>query len=56
MTAKVNVSPEFAKTVESPTFWPDGVRCRQWMNNREWEQKCSMQNGDEGWGNENDVY
>jgi hypothetical protein len=56
MTAKVNVSPEFAKTVESPRFWPDGVRCRRWMNNRDWEQKCSMQNSDEGWSSENDAY
>lgn len=39
LSAKVNVSPQFADTVESSHFWPDGVKCRRWLSNREWELK-----------------
>jgi hypothetical protein len=50
ITAKVNVPIHFAKTVESPHFWPKGVKCRRWLNNRDWEHKCAMQN--ERWESE----
>ena len=40
LSAKVNVSPKLASTVESTHFWPDGVKCRRWLSNREWDLKC----------------
>ena len=54
VTAKVNVPAEFAKTVESPHFWPEGVKCRRWLSNRDWEQKCAMQPTQERWESEHD--
>lgn len=47
LSAKVNVSPQFANTVESPHFWPDGVKCRRWLSNREWEHKYFSHGADE---------
>lgn len=54
VSAKVNVPLEFATTVESPDFWPDGVRCRQWVNNREWEQHCATHSASADRRDEND--
>lgn len=42
LSAKVNVSHvslQFAYTVESPHFWPDGIKCRHWLSNHKWEHK-----------------
>lgn len=49
LSAKVNIPLEFVKTVEAPDFWPEGVRCRRWMSNREWEEKCANQLDKEDW-------
>lgn len=37
---KVNILLEFVKIVEVFDFWFEGVWCRWWMSNREWEEKC----------------
>lgn len=52
VTAKVNVPAQFAKIVESPRFWPEGVRCRRWLNNRDWSKKCALQPTQENWDSE----
>lgn len=52
LSAKINIPLEFRQIVESPNFWPEGVLCRQWMSNREWEQKCATQRASEDWDSE----
>ncbi|CAH1782377.1 unnamed protein product [Owenia fusiformis] len=32
-TAKVNVDAHDAKHLSESTFWPEGIRCRQWLSN-----------------------
>ena len=49
LSAKVNVPCQYADQVESPGFWPKGVKCRAWMSMREWEQKCADQLDPEAW-------
>lgn len=39
LTAKINVTEECAYKLESSDFWPAGVSCREWLNDREWQQK-----------------
>lgn len=41
-TAKINVSPNCSETVEAPGFWPDGVHCRKWYSEREWDSRCDQ--------------
>lgn len=55
-TAKINVSPQCSQTVESPGFWPEGVYCRKWYNEREWDSICDQRNGqaDEDWSYSSD--
>lgn len=54
LSAKINVPLEFDHIIESPNFWPEGVRCRKWISNREWEQKCATQRASEDWSTEYD--
>ena len=39
--AKLNVSESSASIVESPNFWPNGISCRKWISNREWNKRFS---------------
>lgn len=41
-TAKINVSPQYSNAMESTDFWPEGVRCRKWYNEREWSKLCEQ--------------
>ena len=43
---KINVPLAHASIVERYDFWPDGVECRRWYSNREWEARCSRQERD----------
>lgn len=52
LSAKINIPLEFGQIVESPNFWPEGVSCRQWISNREWERKCATQRASEDWDSE----
>lgn len=54
LSAKINVPLEFDHIIESSNFWPEGVRCRKWISNREWEQKCATQRASEDWSTEYD--
>lgn len=47
LSAKVNVSPQFANTIEYPHFWPDGVKCRRWLSNCELEHKYFSHDAEE---------
>ncbi|KAK3104967.1 hypothetical protein FSP39_014230 [Pinctada imbricata] len=42
LTAKINVPLQHASLIEPGRFWPKGVRCRRWLSNREWEEKCAQ--------------
>ncbi|XP_061195304.1 neurogenic locus protein delta-like [Saccostrea echinata] len=46
LTAKINIPYEQACVVEGHDFWPKGVSCRRWYNNRDWEARCSGQDHD----------
>jgi chromosome segregation ATPase len=39
--AKINVSLRDAQTIESPGFWPNGISCRRWLSNKQWEIKIA---------------
>jgi hypothetical protein len=45
----LSVPFQYADQVESPGFWPKGVKCRPWMSMREWEQNCADQLNHEDW-------
>ena len=50
-TAKINVSPQCSEIVEAPEFWPEGVYCRKWYSEREWDSICEQRyaQADEDW-------
>jgi hypothetical protein len=40
----VHISPEDSELLESCGFWPEGVSCRKWLNQRAWKEKIESQN------------
>ncbi|CAG2250537.1 unnamed protein product [Mytilus edulis] len=41
ISAKLNVTEESASIIETDEFWPAGVRCRRWLNNHDWQNRCN---------------
>ncbi|CAC5372012.1 unnamed protein product [Mytilus coruscus] len=41
ISAKLNVTEESASIIETEAFWPAGVRCRRWLNNHDWQNRCN---------------
>lgn len=39
-TAKINIASKCSQIVDAQEFWPDGVHCRKWYNDREWDSLC----------------
>lgn len=48
LTAKINVSPKDSELLESGDFWPEGVSCRKWLNQRTWKEKIDSENQKKG--------
>ena len=53
-SAKVNISPQHASTVESTGFWPEGVTCRKWHSVREWSKICDQRSSEENGDSQHD--
>lgn len=47
VSAKLNVVENCADYVESHNFWPDGVQCRKWLSNYEWNHRFSNETENE---------
>uniref|UniRef100_A0A8W8LUB3 WSC domain-containing protein n=1 Tax=Magallana gigas TaxID=29159 RepID=A0A8W8LUB3_MAGGI len=49
LSAKLNVPLRHAESIEHHDFWPNGVRCRKWLSERQWEEKCATPLAQESW-------
>lgn len=49
LSAKLNVPLQHAESIEHHDFWPNGVRCRKWFSERQWEEKCATPLAQESW-------
>ncbi|CAG2248803.1 unnamed protein product [Mytilus edulis] len=47
VSAKLNVVENCADYVEAHNFWPDGVQCRKWLSNYEWNHRFSNETENE---------
>ena len=47
VSAKLNVDENSADVVEARDFWPEGVNCRRWLSNFEWNQRITDETEDD---------
>ena len=50
LSAKLNVPAHHADLIEDANFWPEGVRCRRWLSEHQWEERCAVSAEDDDTG------